>query len=258
MAVLLGHVVEIDLETGARLYGVTARAVLRLMVADDGREWLHVKRPPKLSAYDLADADGVHSANGLVTVRFARAGRLVVVQADGGMSAFVHAVRAAAGRQGARLDDGYRPPAGDYVSAARYDRVPDADLGSCLNALVLENVDATALGGQIGRLPVSYVNLSGSKLDTGARSANWDWMCADTIGATLTVLIINSVRLRSVPFEIMFLRRLCVLSLASNELVSSPGVGVGGSVYFRPSIPSDTPAAGYRTFSRGYALEVNN
>lgn len=227
-ALLLGHVVETDLETGARLCREAERAVLRL-VAEDGREWLHVKRPRGLGAYDLADLDGVHTADGRAAFRFVRphSRRQVVVQADGaaGLAAFLRAVRAAARRLDARLDDGYRPPIADTVSAGRYDQLPGTDLGSHLNALVLVNVDATALGDQIGRLPVSYVNLSGSKLDTSDRTANWDWMCSDTIGATLTVLVVNSVGLRTVPFEIMFLRRLGVLSLASNKLVSSTVLG---------------------------------
>lgn len=92
-----------------------------------------------------------------------------------------------------------------------------------LHSLILENCILPSLPENIGDLPISSLSISGSKLSTTSQydqDIYWNWMSKITIGNTLTSLKMDSVNLKILPFEIMFLRKLQDLSLAKNKLVS--------------------------------------
>ncbi|XP_026815921.1 uncharacterized protein LOC113555647 [Rhopalosiphum maidis] len=93
-----------------------------------------------------------------------------------------------------------------------------------LGKLVLENCDLPTIPVQIGNLPIKYLSISGSKLPTSQFNQDtfWNWMSMDTICGTLSTLKMDSIGLKSLPFEILFLKNLQTLSAAKNMLTYLP------------------------------------
>jgi len=87
--------------------------------------------------------------------------------------------------------------------------------------LVLENCDLQTLPIQIGHLPIKYLSISGSKLPTSRHELDifWNWTSIMTICQSLTVLKMDSIGLKKLPFEIFFLKNLQTLSVSNNNLV---------------------------------------
>lgn len=90
-----------------------------------------------------------------------------------------------------------------------------------LSKLVLENCTLLPLPVELGDLPVTYLSLSRSNISSLTRDSIffWDWMCGDTICNTLVTLKMDSIDLRLLPLEIMYLKNLQTLSVAHNSLV---------------------------------------
>lgn len=90
-----------------------------------------------------------------------------------------------------------------------------------LGKLVLENCDLPTIPVEIGSLPIRYLSISGSKLPASQFSQDtfWNWLSMDTVCGTLLTLKMDSVGLKSLPFEILFLKNLQTLSAAKNMLV---------------------------------------
>lgn len=88
--------------------------------------------------------------------------------------------------------------------------------------LILENCSFPKVPVGIGHLPIKYFSISGSKLENLQYDKNtfWNWTSVNTICETLKTLNIDLVGLKSLPFEIMFLKNLYKLSAAKNKLVT--------------------------------------
>lgn len=90
-----------------------------------------------------------------------------------------------------------------------------------LSRLVLQNCDLQTLPIEIGHLPIKYLSISGSKLPTLQHELDmfWNWTSINTICQSLTILKMDSIGLRKLPFEIVFLKNLRTLSASNNNLV---------------------------------------
>ncbi|VVC43935.1 Leucine-rich repeat,Leucine-rich repeat domain, L domain-like,Leucine rich repeat 4 [Cinara cedri] len=120
------------------------------------------------------------------------------------------------------LDLKYNPGVNNYLGLKRFDRNA-LDLGN-LNVLILEKCFLPPWTNCIGNLPISYLSLTHSTLGSNKDEQDvfWDWMCMDTVGQTLKILEMNKCGLKSVPFEILYLKNLHTLSLAENQLTCIP------------------------------------
>lgn len=90
-----------------------------------------------------------------------------------------------------------------------------------LSSLVLENCTLPSLPQHLGQLPIIYMSLSHSRLAASQYDQDtfWDWMVEDVIGQSLTILKMDSVGLKTLPFEILYLKNLQSLSVSKNKLV---------------------------------------
>jgi hypothetical protein len=88
-----------------------------------------------------------------------------------------------------------------------------------LTTLTMENCDLPSIPVEIGRLSIKYLDISGSKLPIN-QDTFWNWTSVTVICGTLTTLKINSIGITRLPFEIMFLKNLQILSANKNKLVS--------------------------------------
>ncbi|XP_026809001.1 uncharacterized protein LOC113551148 [Rhopalosiphum maidis] len=93
-----------------------------------------------------------------------------------------------------------------------------------LRTVALENCDLSYLPAGIGNLPIVSLSLNGSKLnmpDSG-RNYVWDWMTKDIISRTLNEFEMNSIGLKKLPYEIIYLKKLHSLSVSNNALTYLP------------------------------------
>jgi hypothetical protein len=120
-----------------------------------------------------------------------------------------------------KMDDAFDPNLAEFTSISRFNR-NNMNIG-CLSTVILEGVDLSSVPADFGHTPVSYISLSGSNLGLSNYEPEtfWDWMTKPTICKTLEVLEMNSNNLEKLPFEIIFLKNLTVLSVSDNKLVSS-------------------------------------
>lgn len=118
------------------------------------------------------------------------------------------------------LDDDFDPKIADFMSVESFDR--NTMLTGSLSTIVLEGIDLPFLPENFGDSPISYISISKSTLGLTNHEPQtfWDWMTKPTIGDTLEVLEMNSNDLRELPFELLFLKNLTVLSVSKNKLVS--------------------------------------
>jgi len=94
---------------------------------------------------------------------------------------------------------------------------------STLRIIALENCNLPNLPEGLGNLTISSLSLNGSKLyiPTSGSNTVWNWMTKRKISTSLNVLEINSMDLERLPFEIVYLKRIRILSVSNNKLVSS-------------------------------------
>jgi len=118
------------------------------------------------------------------------------------------------------INNGYKLDMGSFSCMKRYTLDFDFEI---LSNLVLENVGVRCLVGLENMPHLRSISLSGSELGKTRREKDtfWNWMSLKNIGKSLTVLLIDNVDLRVVPFEMQNLTKLETLSMAHNKLVSS-------------------------------------
>jgi len=107
----------------------------------------------------------------------------------------------------------------DFIPVNRFD-THILNMG-ILSKLVLENCNLPKMPIQVGYLPIQYLSISNSKLATSLydQGVFWNWTSIITICDTLQTLKMDSVGLKSLPFEIFFLKNLQTLSVSKNNLV---------------------------------------
>lgn len=118
-----------------------------------------------------------------------------------------------------RLSNRFDPGSFEFVADTHFDkRILNM---KHLNRLILENCNLPTLPIDIGNLPIEYLSLTGSKLATTQieQDTFWNWMSMNTISNTLDTLKMDSVDLKVLPFETLFLKNLRSLSVSNNSLV---------------------------------------
>lgn len=95
-----------------------------------------------------------------------------------------------------------------------------------LKTLLLEDCDLPKIPFQIGQLSLEYFSISGSKLPTSKNEQDvlWNWTSITTICNSLRTLKMDSIGLKTLPFEISFLKNLETLSARNNKLSYLPQI----------------------------------
>lgn len=226
----MGFIIIVDSSTGERLTE-SLRSIMFLdrHVPEVG-DIMVVKNTVFLSSnslkYSVNDLDGVYiglTSLARAAFRFKKVPHQLVVQADdcSVLFRFIRVLHAVLREKGLydNLDKHFDPIFQQYLSAPSVNRY-DLNVHS-LNKLVLENVVLSGARVNVSQMPVSYLSLSGSTLgDNRQQDDFWDWLMSFA-GDTLTHLEMNSMGLKEVPYEIMYMNNLHTLSLAMNKLVSS-------------------------------------
>lgn len=89
-----------------------------------------------------------------------------------------------------------------------------------LSKLMLENIILPSGPFKIDQIPVTYLSLSGSSFESKTQENSF-WDCIVTsVGEKLTCLILNNMNLKILPFDVLFMKNLQILSVANNVLVS--------------------------------------
>lgn len=94
---------------------------------------------------------------------------------------------------------------------------------STLRIIALENCNLPNLPEGLGNLTISCLSLNGSKLyiPTSGSNTVWNWMTKRKISTSLNMLEINSMGLERLPSEIVYLKKIRILSVSNNKIVSS-------------------------------------
>lgn len=207
----------------------------------NGSYYLCVKNSmyPNNIRYKLDDLDETHSrfvSEGKLSLRFSQPKHLVLLQGDDKnavlellteIKKIVNGEEVNLAKQQMpkgvvvkkKILDMFNPESFEFIAIERFDnRILNM---RNLRRLVLENCSLPFLPEQIGDLPIEYLSLAGSDITPSKQNCGtyWDWMTADTISDTLTSLKLDRLGLDSLPFELMFLKNLQVLSLGNNNLV---------------------------------------
>lgn len=89
-----------------------------------------------------------------------------------------------------------------------------------LNRLILENIILPSGLFKMDHTSVTYLSLSGSSFGPmPQQNSFWDWIVT-SFGKKLTCLVLNNMKLKILPFDIIFMKNLQILSVANNDLVS--------------------------------------
>jgi len=117
------------------------------------------------------------------------------------------------------VNNGYRLDMDSYSCRKYYDI---ESIENNLTNVLIENVHVRSLKGLARMQYIQCISLTGSTLGKTAleKETFWNWMSSSTISKSLTVLILDNVDLREVPFEMRNLYNLETLSMADNKLVS--------------------------------------
>ncbi|XP_029343036.1 uncharacterized protein LOC107884115 [Acyrthosiphon pisum] len=119
------------------------------------------------------------------------------------------------------INNGYKLDMGSFSCMKRYTLEFNFEI---LSNLVLENVGVRCLIGLENMPHLRSISLSGSELGKTRREKDtfWNWMLLKNIGKSLTILLMDNVDLRVVPFEMRNLTNLETLSMAHNKLKCLP------------------------------------
>lgn len=89
-----------------------------------------------------------------------------------------------------------------------------------LNKLMLENIILPSGPFKMDPTSIVYLSLSGSSFKSMTQQNSfWDWIVT-SIGEKVTCLVLNNMKLKILPFDIMFMKNLQILSATNNNLVS--------------------------------------
>ncbi|XP_026820020.1 uncharacterized protein LOC113558709 [Rhopalosiphum maidis] len=119
------------------------------------------------------------------------------------------------------INDEYRLNMGSFSCLERFDF--EAIKYNVTN-LILENVVVCTLKGLTTMSHIQCISLSGSTLGRTRleKETFWNWMTFPNIEDSLTVLLLDSINLTMVPFEMQNLYKLKSLSMADNNLKCLP------------------------------------
>lgn len=231
--VLTGMSIMTNWETNERLTGAV-RTIFRLSEEEETLSVKNQKFPRNSMTYMIADLEGIDSSpitEGRMAICFKLPKHQFIIDAyDGGvidkpplqLNMFLENLKGIIAKKSinVRLNELYNPRFSQYITIDHFDR-NKLNLNH-LSSLILENCVLSSLPTQIGHLPISYLSLTKSTLGTSQfeQDTFWNWMSVDTIGETLNILEMNSVGLETLPYEIIFLRKLETLSIACNKLVN--------------------------------------
>lgn len=231
--VLTGMSIMTDWETNERLTEAV-RTIFRLSEEEETISVKNQKFPRTAMSYMIADLEGIDSSQ-ITECRMAICFKqpkhqfIINVYDDGvidkpplQLNMFLENLKGIIAKKSinVRLNELYNPKFSSFITIDHFDK-NNLNLDH-LSSLVLENCVLSSISAQIGHLPISYLSLTGSTLGTSQLEQDtfWDWMSVDTIGETLNILEMNSVGLETLPYEIIFLRKLETLSIAYNKLVN--------------------------------------
>jgi len=110
----------------------------------------------------------------------------------------------------------------ELINHDGYEALQEIDV-THLTKIFLENCYLPHLPEAIGDLTLTTISLNGSTINTSKNGLDlfWDWMTKHNISTSLNVLAMDSIGLDKLPFEIMHLKHLKVLTVSNNKLVSS-------------------------------------
>lgn len=89
-----------------------------------------------------------------------------------------------------------------------------------MTTLLLENIAIKTVPVNPMNSPIKHLSLSGSELLSSCKDKFWNWVSDSGVCKTLQVLELDSMQLECLPFEIMYMEKIRVLSVANNKLVS--------------------------------------
>lgn len=207
----------------------------------DGSYYLCVKNSmyPNNIRYKLDDLDKMHSrfvSEGKLSFCFNQPRHLVLLQGDDKKAVLELMTEIQKIMNGEKVNVTKQEMPKDVVSKKK---VIDMFSPECLKFIVIDQFDSRILNmrnlkrlimekcslpflpEQIGDLPIEYLSLTGSDITATQpnRDTYWNWMCAERISNTLTTLKLDCLGLSSLPFELMYLKNLEILSLGFNSLV---------------------------------------
>lgn len=182
------------------------------------------------SYYELSDLDGLHFDGSFdrLTLRFLNNDHILFVVGDNGadddnrMIALARDIRRALLRMKrlANLDPefDYDPFFDRYVSSAKFEKHNALLVDRHLSTLVLENVVIDTVPAELFKGPITHLSLSKSAFGL-CKDKFWDWISTSGVCETIEILELNSMEMNNLPFEIMYMENLRVLSVANNKLV---------------------------------------
>lgn len=238
---LIGYVTIQDLNLSVQNPSRPLRSVIQIAFQKStGAYLLCIKNSmhPTSVRYNIANLKSVHSkfvGEGKLTLLFNQPKHQIMLQTDDKplLSIFLQQIRGLATGKPVHIrsqpllkkippkkkKNNFDPTSRQFVALDRFDR---RILNMYqLTSLSLENCQISCLPMELGNLPISFLNLSGSTLPSSGSDKDtlWNWMAADKISNSLIILKMDSIGLESVPFEMMFLQNLQELSLNKNSLV---------------------------------------
>lgn len=237
---LLEGLVEIQDLSGLLKKGRSLRSYVTSEMVN-GSYYLSVKNSmyPNNIRYKLDDLDEMHSrfvSEGKLSLSFARPKHLVLLQGDDKNAVLELMTEIRKVMNGEEVNvtkeqmpkgvvskkkvlDMFSPDLLEFIAIEQFDsRILNM---RNLRKLLIENCSLPIFPEKLGDLPIEYLSLSGSDITASPnyRDTYWNWMSADRISDTLTTLKLDRLGLSSLPFELMFLKNLQILSLGNNNLV---------------------------------------
>lgn len=237
---LLEGLVEIQDLSGLVKKGRPLRSYVTSEMVNDSY-YLCVKNSmyPKNIRYKMDDLDEIHSrfvSEGKLSLSFKQPKHLVLLQGDDKKAVLELMTEIRKIMKGEKANvtkqempkgvvckkkviDMFSPESLEFIAIERFDsRILNM---RNLRKLVMEKCSLPFFPEQIGDLPLEYLSLNGSDITASQLNTDtyWNWMAADKISDTLTTLKLDHLGLSLLPFELMYLKNLQILSLGNNNLV---------------------------------------
>jgi len=214
-----------DSVTGKRLCS-SGISVIFITVAPRNKSLVIARRRAIQRKYKLKELVGICTDNAFpdrMALKFKSHNHNVIFLYDihaqiRNILSFIHEYIASSDREH-MINKAYKVDMGKFSSMPRYVIKYDYDI---LSNLVLENISLEYLIGLENMPRLQTVSLSGCQLGKTQfeKETFWNWMSLKNVRKSLTILLIDNIDLKEVPFEIQNLTRLETLSMAHNKLVS--------------------------------------